>query len=73
MRSGESSDLPLALLVLAASALVLSAPVLGRIGLGTAADLAMLAAAGCGVASFALAGAATVRAARRRGREGSGS
>ena len=59
------TDLPLAALVLAAVACVLAAPVLGRSGHPGAADLAMFAAAGCGVASFALAGAATLRAARR--------
>lgn len=59
------SDLTLAVLVLAAAACVLAAPVLGRAGHATAADVAMVAAAGCGVASFALAGAATLRAARR--------
>jgi hypothetical protein len=61
----RAGDLPLALLVLLAVACVLAAPVLGRSGHPGAADLAMLAAAGCGVASFALAGAATLRAARR--------
>jgi hypothetical protein len=60
------SDLALALLVLGAIASILAAPVLGRSGYAGAADLAMGAAAGCGVAAFALAGAATLRAARRR-------
>lgn len=60
------SDLPLAGCALAAAGLVLAAPVLGRAGHPEAADLAMLAAAACGVASFVLAGVATVRAARRR-------
>jgi hypothetical protein len=59
------SDLPLVALVLAAAGLVLAAPVLGRAGHPAAADLAMGAAAGCGVASFTLAGWATLRAARR--------
>jgi hypothetical protein len=44
--------------------------VLGRAGHPAAADLAMAAAAACGVASFALAGLATLRAARRRGGAG---
>ena len=48
---------------------MLVAPVLGRAGHLVAADLTMAAAAGCGVASFVLAGFATVRAARRRGDE----
>lgn len=63
------SDLPLAGCALAAAGLVLAAPVLGRTGHPLAADVAMLAAAGCGVASFVLAGVATLRAARRRGDE----
>jgi hypothetical protein len=53
------------MLVLGAVASVLAAPVLGRSGHAGAADVAMGLAAGCGVASFALAGAATLRAARR--------
>ncbi len=67
------SDLPLPLLVLAAAGFVLVAPVLGRSGHPAAADLAMGAATICGLTSFALAGIATLRAARRerqaRGRE----
>jgi hypothetical protein len=51
--------------VLAAAACVLAAPVIGRLGAPTLADVAMWLAAGCGVASFGLAGVATVRAARR--------
>jgi hypothetical protein len=66
------ADLVLAVLVLGAVASVLAAPVLGRSGHPGAADLAMLLAAGCGVASFALAGAATVRAARRGAGSGRG-
>ena len=66
---GGRSDLPLAVVVLSAAAFVLVAPVLGRLGWATAADLAMAAAAGCGVASFAMAGVATLRSARRRRRE----
>lgn len=64
------SDVPLAVLVLCAAASVLAAPVLGRAGHTAAADLAMGAAAACGVASFALAGVATVRAARRGRKSG---
>jgi hypothetical protein len=63
MASG--SDFSLASLTLAAAALVLAAPVLGRIGHPAAADLAMAAAALCGLASFALAAVATLRAHRR--------
>jgi len=63
---GSGSDLPLAAFALAAAAFVLAAPVLGRAGHPTAADLAMVAAAGCGLVSFALAALATLRSARRR-------
>ncbi len=63
------SEALLASLVLAAAALVLAAPVLGRSGHPMAADLAMAAAAGCGVGSFALAGVATLRAARQGRKE----
>jgi hypothetical protein len=62
----RGSDVPLAACALAAAAFVLAAPVLGRAGHPAAADLAMAAAAACGVASFVLAGLATLRAARRR-------
>ena len=62
---GGRSDFLLAVLVLAAAALVLAAPLVGRAGHPVAADLVMVAAAGCGVASFGLAGVATLRAARR--------
>jgi hypothetical protein len=62
----RASDVPLAACALAAAALVLAAPVLGRAGHPVAADLAMAAAAACGVASFVLAGLATLRAARGR-------
>jgi hypothetical protein len=64
------SDSTLAGIVLAAAGLVLAAPILGSTGHPVAADLAMLAAAAGGLASFALAACATLRAARRRaGRE----
>jgi hypothetical protein len=63
------ADAPLAACALAGAALVLAAPVLGRAGHPVAADVAMATAAGCGIASFVLAGFATVRAARRRGDE----
>lgn len=52
-------------LVLAASGLVMLAPLLGRWGAPRLASAAMFAAAGCGVAAFAAAGVHTVRAARR--------
>jgi hypothetical protein len=59
------SDAWLAALVLSAAALVLAAPVVGRAGHPRAADAAMLLAAGCGLAAFAWAALATLRAARR--------
>jgi hypothetical protein len=58
----------LAVLVLCAAGLVLAAPLAGRAGAPRLADLAMALAALCGVASFALAGAHTLRAARGAGR-----
>ena len=67
--SAKGSDLPLAVSALAAAALVLAAPLLGRAGHPLAADLTVAAAAASGFASFVLAGFATVRAARRRGDE----
>jgi hypothetical protein len=62
------SDAPFALLVLAGAALVLAAPVIGRAGYGRLADVLMGLAAGAGVASFAWAGALTLRASRRAAR-----
>lgn len=62
------SDAPFALLVLTGAALVLAAPVIGRAGYARLADLLMALAAGAGVASFAWAGAATLRASRRAAR-----
>lgn len=58
-------EVAVALLALAAAALVLVAPLVGRNGAPAVADGLMIAAASAGVASFALAGFATVRAARR--------
>ncbi len=60
----ERSEPWVALLALAASGLVLAAPVLGRIGHAAVADAAMALAAACGLAAFLLAGFATLRAAR---------
>jgi len=55
-----------------AAASILVAPVLGRAGVPLAAEVAMWLAAGCGVASFGLAGLITLRAARRAGRSHGG-
>lgn len=52
-------------LVLAASGLVMVAPLLGRWGAPGLATAAMLAATGCGLGAFGAAGVHTVRAARR--------
>jgi hypothetical protein len=62
----DRSDTVIALLASAAAALVLAAPLLGRSGWPALADAVMASAALCGVAAFALAGRATLRAARRR-------
>lgn len=62
----RGSDVPVATLALVASALVLAAPVAGRSGHPRLADVLMATAALSGVASFALAGFHTLRAARRR-------
>ena len=69
----DRSDAWIVALVLLAAALVLSAPVLGRIGYETAAGAAMALSALCGLGSFLLAGHATLRAARSRSsRDGEG-
>lgn len=59
------SDLVLVALVLLAAGAVLLAPVAGRSGWPGLATALMLVAAGAGTASFAVALAATLRAARR--------
>jgi hypothetical protein len=61
----DRGDTTIALLVMGAAALVIGAPVLGRSGFAALAEAAMWSAAGCGLGAFALAGLATVRAARR--------
>lgn len=52
-------------LVLAASGLVMLAPLLGRWGAEELANVTMIAAAGSGLAAYAAAGVHMVRAARR--------
>lgn len=61
-----TSDTSLAVLVLATAALVLVAPVAGRVGFERLADACMALAAAGGFLSFGLAAAHTIRAARRR-------
>jgi hypothetical protein len=65
------SEASIVLLVLAATAGALAAPVIGRLGAPVMADAVMWLAAGCGVAAFGVAAASTFRAARRDGRRSS--
>lgn len=60
------SELAFAVLILAASALVMLAPLVGRAGYAGLADVTMVLAAAGGVGSFVWAAAHTLRAARRR-------
>ncbi len=64
----DRTETGIVLLVLAAAALVLAAPVAGRAGAPMLADLVMGLAAMCGLAAFGIAGAHTLRAARRGSR-----
>ena len=71
----DQSELTIVCLVLVAAALVLVAPLLGRAGAASAADLTMATAAAAGVAAFAVAARDTLRAMRRvraRARNGGG-
>jgi len=61
----DRSELAIVCLVLVAAALALGAPLVGRWGAATAADLMMATAAAAGLGAFALAARDTVRAARR--------
>jgi hypothetical protein len=65
MTMGDRADASIAALALLAGALVMCAPLVGRAGSALLADLLMAGAALAGLASFALAGRATLRAARR--------
>ena len=60
----DRSDSWITSLALGAAGLVLAAPVLGRSGYVSAANIALVLATGCGLTSFLLAGHATLRAAR---------
>jgi hypothetical protein len=62
----DRSEVWIAALALSACGFALIAPVVGRIGHVTGADAAMAMAAASGLASFLLAGSATLRAARCR-------
>lgn len=66
------SDAVLVALVLLAAVAVLFAPIVGRSGWPGLATGLMVVAAGAGVASFALAFAATLRAGRRPPRAAAG-
>lgn len=61
----ERTDAWIMGLVLAASGLVMLAPLLGRWGAAEIANATMLVAAGCGLAAYAAAAVHMVRAARR--------
>jgi hypothetical protein len=63
----DRSEASIVVLVLAAAAAVLAAPVIGRLGAPALADVAMWLAAGCGVAAFGVAAVSTLRAGRRHG------
>lgn len=69
---GDRGEATIIVLVLGASASVLAAPVLGRLGSPALAEAAMWLAAGSGVAAFGAAGLATARAARRAGSRNAG-
>jgi hypothetical protein len=69
--STDGAEVRLAALVLAAAALVLAAPVVGRAGHPVLADVVMALAAACAFTSFGVAAFHTVRAARRAPRPGS--
>jgi uncharacterized membrane protein YebE (DUF533 family) len=66
MRDRSGTAIPA--LVLAASGLVLAAPVLGRNGAESLADAAMVLASCAGVGAFALAALRTWRSARNAGK-----
>ena len=59
-------DVTIVSLVLAAAALVLAAPVLGRNGFRAAADVTMAAAALAGVSAFVVVMVDTLRSSRRK-------
>lgn len=61
----DRTETRIVMFVLAAAALVLTAPVVGRAGAPALADLVMGLAALCGLAAFSAAAAHTLRAARR--------
>ena len=63
---GRRAEIAFAVLILAASALVMAAPLVGRAGHARLADVTMAIAAMAGVGSFVWAGLHTLRAARRR-------
>lgn len=67
LEASLGSDSRIVALALAAAALALLAPLLGRGGAARLADAVMIAGALCGVGAFALAAIETARAARRAG------
>ena len=63
----DRTEVVIAALVMAAAALILLAPLLGRVGAPGWANVIMALAAGAGVGAFVLAAVVTCRAARRPG------
>jgi hypothetical protein len=61
----DRTETSIIVLVLLAAGGVLAAPVVGRLGAPTLADVVMGLSAACGVGAFALAGVATFRGAAR--------
>ena len=68
----ERTEIVIVALVMAATGLILLAPLLGRVGAAGWADVVMALASGAGVGAFVLMAVVTVRAARRRGDGGRG-
>jgi hypothetical protein len=68
----ERTEIVIVALVMAATGLILLAPLLGRVGAPGWADVAMALASGAGMGAFVLVAVMTVRAARRRGDGGRG-
>jgi hypothetical protein len=68
----ERTEIVIVALVMAATGLILLAPLLGRVGAPGWADVVMALASGAGMGAFVLMAVVTVRAARRRDDGGRG-